>query len=147
MNDELRERCVEVAIRIRQRFGRRALHVDSWMTLAGGGDEGLGRVDGSHRPLTEPRDQLRRQGAGTAADVERAAVRRELREVGELRSELPGVHTHEPVVGIRWDFEAHAHPRRRLTPLAHPALRGRPLVLPLGRALRAIARERASVER
>ena len=64
MNDELRERCVELAIRIRQRFGRRALHVDSRMTLARGSDEGLGRVDGSHGPLTETRDQLRRQGAG-----------------------------------------------------------------------------------
>ena len=108
MNDELRQRCVEVAIRIRQRFGRRALYIDSWMTLAGGSDEGLGRVDGSHRPLAEPRDQLRRQGAGTAADVQRAAVRRKLREVGELGGELPGVHAHEAVVRVCGDFEAHA---------------------------------------
>ena len=56
----------------------------------------------------EARDELGRQGAGTAADVERALAGVDPREVRELRREEHRVATHEAVVGVGGDIEAHS---------------------------------------
>ena len=106
MDDELRERGVELLVGERQLLGRRALDRDSRVAFADGVDERLGRIDGRHGFLAEPLDQLRRQRTRSAADVEHAAFRP--CEVGEQRRQRHRVPAHEPVVRLGGDGEGHA---------------------------------------
>ena len=108
MNDELRKHRVEHAVFVRQRLSRRELDVDPGMTRARRGDEGLGRIDGRHGRGAKPRDELGREGAGAASDIQHLAARRKSCEVDQLRREMTRVQTHESVVRLSGDIEAHA---------------------------------------
>ena len=54
MNDELRERRVELAVGERELLRSRLTHVDPGMTLARRGDERLRGVDRDDRRSTQP---------------------------------------------------------------------------------------------
>ena len=88
MHDELRERGVEGAVVERQALGRGLPDVDAGVPLPRGGHERLGRLDRRDVPGIEPPQQLGRERAGPAADVEHPLLRSHAGEVGELRREL-----------------------------------------------------------
>ena len=60
-------------------------HVDAGVALARRGHERLRRIDGGDGLGAEPRDELRRQRARSAADVERPLAGPDAGEVGDLR--------------------------------------------------------------
>lgn len=72
MNDKLREPCVEDAVGVRQPFRRSAANVDAGVSRTRSHDEGFGRIDRRDRPGPKPRDQLGRESARTAANIQRA---------------------------------------------------------------------------
>ena len=76
MNDKLRERRVEGAIGVRQRFRRSAANVDTGVSRTRSRDKRFGRIDRRDRPGPKPRDQLGRESARTAANIQRAIARR-----------------------------------------------------------------------
>src|SRR5207237_5793740 len=110
---ELRERGIEAPVRKRQVLGGRLPDVDAWIALARRSDEGLGRIDGSDSGRPESRDELSRQCAGPAPDIEHLLASMDSGEVGELRRQLRRVHAHETVVGLRLNLE---HRRTTLKP-------------------------------
>ena len=73
------------------------------------------------RRCADARDQLGRQGARSAADIEDALAGAHAGELGQLRGEQPRVPAHEAVVRLGRDIEAHGpnlaaiglRPRRR----------------------------------
>ena len=65
--------------------------VDAGVARAGGLDERLGRIDRRDRLGADALDELRRERARAAADVEHALPGRDAGEVGELRRERPRV--------------------------------------------------------
>jgi len=89
VNDELRERGVELAVLERQRLRWSAADVGVGVPCLRGGDKWLGWIDGRDRLGSEPRDELGGERAGPASDVQRAIARRQAREIRELRSQLP----------------------------------------------------------
>ena len=105
VDDELRERGVELVLCERQLLGRRALDRDSRVAFADGVDERLRRIDGRHGFLAQPPHELGRQRARPATDVEHATLG--AGEVGEQRRQRHRVPAHEPVVRLRSDGERH----------------------------------------
>ena len=107
VDDELRQRCVERAVGERQLLRGCLDHVDAGLAGSSSGDERLRRIDGRHGFGTEPHDQLRRERARAAAHVEDGLPVVHLGEVRQLRGQLDGVPTHEAVVRVGGDIEAH----------------------------------------
>jgi len=70
------------------------------VALGGRGDERLRGVDAAHGVRAEAPDELRRQRARPAADVEHAQPRRDAGEPGEERRERARVPPHEAVVRV-----------------------------------------------
>ncbi len=68
-------------------FGGRTLDPDARVPGCDRGDERLRWIDRRHGAGSEPPDELTRQRAGTAADVERALTGVYTGEVGEQRRE------------------------------------------------------------
>jgi hypothetical protein len=85
MDDELCECRVERPVREGQTLCRRLQDVDSWVACSSSCDEWLGRVDGRHRFRPEPGDQLGRERAWPAADIEHPLAAAHPGEVGQLR--------------------------------------------------------------
>ena len=77
------------------------------MALSRCSDERLRGVDGCNAVRAEPSDQLRRERAGPAADVEHALAGDHVREVREQGREGNGIPAHEPVVGVGRDRKGH----------------------------------------
>ena len=107
VNDELRERCVELVVVERELLRGRESHVDARVALLRRGHEGLGGIDGSHVVRTEPLNQLRRERSGPAPDVDCSLTRSDSGKVRELRRERHRIPAHEPVVGVSGDDEGH----------------------------------------
>ena len=107
VDDELRQRGVELVVGEGQLFGRRLLDGDAGMPLARGCDERLRRVDGRHLGRSEQAHELRRQRTRPAADVQHALPGANARQRGQLRREPDRVAAHEPVVGLGGDCERH----------------------------------------
>ena len=76
---------VERMVRERQLLCRRLLHADFRIARSSGSDELLGGIDGRHRRWPHPFDQLGRECARTAADVEHSLTSAHPGEVGKLR--------------------------------------------------------------
>jgi hypothetical protein len=85
MDDKLREHCIECLVREGQMLRRSVLHVCSRKAVPCCGNERLGRVDGADRVGADSVDELRREGAGTAAHIQDALSNSNAREVGKLR--------------------------------------------------------------
>ena len=107
VNDELCQGGVERGVRERQVLGWRSVHVDARMALPGRRNEWLGRIDGRHRRGSKARDQLARERAGAAADVENPLSAAYRRQVCQLAGEQARVSTHETVVRLGGHIEAH----------------------------------------
>lgn len=85
----------------------RALHAQPGVALPSRRDERLRRIHRRHGRRPEPPDQLDRERARTAANVEHALTGRYRREVGELGRKRHRVSAHEPVVRVGRYSEAH----------------------------------------
>ena len=107
MDDELGERRVERVVLERQLLRRRASHVHAGVPLLRRNDERLRRIGGRDALRAQPLDELGRQRARPAADVEHPLPGGDSGEVGEPRREQHRVAAHEPVVRIGGDEEAH----------------------------------------
>ena len=107
MDDQLCQGSVELAIGKRQLLGRGDAYVDPRMALAGCGNEWFRRIDRRDGCCSETPDQLGRQRARAAADVEHTVARRDSAEVRERRRQPNGVAAHEAVIGAGIDGEAH----------------------------------------
>ncbi len=107
VDDELREGRVERVVREWQPLGWRLSNIDARMARPRRGDERLGWVDGRHRCRSQPRDQLGRERAGAAADVENPLPAADRGETCQLTGQQARVPTHEVVVGLGGDIEAH----------------------------------------
>ena len=77
-----------------------------------GGDEALGGIDARDLGLAEAPRELLGEGAGPAADVERASRGGQPGALGEERGEGPGVPAHEAVVRLCGDVERHGRSLR-----------------------------------
>ena len=107
VDDELGQSRVELAIAERELLGGREPNLDAWMALLRRRDERLRRIDRGNVDRPQAADELSGERAGPAADVEHPLAGSDLGEVGELRRERHRVPTHEPVVGVGGDDEAH----------------------------------------
>ena len=83
VNDELRQRGVEVAVRKRELLGSRLSYIDSWMAFPSGLDERLRGLDCGHSSRPQPFDELGGQSTWATADIEDALPRGDLRELTE----------------------------------------------------------------
>ena len=81
VDHELRQRRVEPGVGEGQIFGGAAPDVDAGVALAHRRDEELRRVDGSDRAGAEPGDELGREHARAAADVNHALAGGDARKV------------------------------------------------------------------
>ena len=108
MDDELGDRGVEGLGPERQALGEGLLDVDARIARADRLDELRRRVDRGHGVGAEPPDELGRQGARPATDVEHLLPGLDPGEIRKLRGEMHRVPAHEPVVGIGCDVEAHS---------------------------------------
>ena len=124
MNDQLRKRRIEQPILVRQLLGDTALNLDPGMATPSGRDKQLRGVNGTDRASPEPCDQLPRQRARAAADIEHSLTGDDARELGEPGRQRYRIPAHEPVVLIRPSGEAHARESRgrRSTLSSPPAL-------------------------
>jgi hypothetical protein len=98
VDDELRESGVELIVRERQLLRRGQSDVDARVPFGRGGRElsrGIDRGDcfGADAP-----HELRRQGAGPAADVDDVLARFNAGKVRQLRCEWSRIAAHEAVV-------------------------------------------------
>src|SRR5207249_8347554 len=100
VNDELRQRSVELFIGERQLLRGRLPNVDPRMALARGGDELLRRIDGRDLRRTDALYQLARQRPRAAADVEHALSRSNTGQIRYLRRQQRRVPPHEAVIGL-----------------------------------------------
>ena len=107
VNDQLGQGGVECSSFERQLLRRGAVHADSGVALSSRGNEGLRGIDGRHVVRSQPPDQLGRECAGAAADIEHSLTRVHCSEIGESRGERRRVPAHESVVLIGPDGEAH----------------------------------------
>jgi len=85
VNDELSQRCVELAVGKWQFFRGCDAYVNSEMALAGGGGKRLRRVDRGNSCRSKTSDELGRQRTRATADIERTVARYDLSEVRERR--------------------------------------------------------------
>ena len=107
VDDELGQRGVELVVHERELLRDGSSNRDVGLAGLRGGDEGLRRVDRSNGGRPQPSDQLRGQRAWPAADIEHPLPCDDAGEVGEHRGEPDRVPTHEPVIGVSSDREAH----------------------------------------
>ncbi len=108
MHDQLRESRIEHAVGVRQVLRRSEPNINAGMSLACRRNERFGRVDGRHRVGPEPPDELSRQGARPAADVEHFQSGMHAAEVRKLGRQPCRIPPHEAVVSLRSDIEAHS---------------------------------------
>jgi len=87
VDDELCEGGVERLIFERKLLRRSASHVDPGVALLSCCNERFRRIDSRHGGRSQPRDQLGRECAWAAADVERPLTSGDAREIGKLWSE------------------------------------------------------------
>ena len=102
-----RQRCVELAVAPRQRLGDALADVGAGIALPAGGDELRRRVDRRDVLGADAGDELARETARSAADVEHPALG-QAREVGERRGQRRHVPAHEPVVLVSRSAELHS---------------------------------------
>ena len=107
MDDELREGGVKGIIRERHLLGRRSSNVDARVARPRRGNERIGRVDCRHRVRSQPSDQLAGERSRAAADVEDPLPSAHRGEVCQLTRQQARVPTHEAVIGLGGDIEAH----------------------------------------
>ena len=107
MDNELRDGRVERQGRKRQSVCGRLQYLDAGVALPSSGDEGVRGVDGRNSRRPHARDQLRREGPGTAANVEHPLAGSHPGEVRQLRRKEERVLAHVAVVGVRGHIEAH----------------------------------------
>ncbi len=107
VNDELCQRRVERLISKRELLRRGASHADPGVALSSCCNERLRRIDGRNGGRSQPPDQLCRECAGAAADIENSLTSGDRREIGELGGKRHRIPAHESVVGIGADGEAH----------------------------------------
>ena len=129
VHHELSECRVERVVGKRQVLCRGAHDVDAGMTLTCRLDERLRRIDGRDARRVQPADELGRERAGAATDVEHPLALSDLREACERACEPARVPTHEAVVRVSGNGEGH---RRNLR--VGEGLVGR-LVVPVVRVL------------
>ena len=113
VNDELRQDRVEGPLRKRQMLRRRSYNLDAGKAFSSRANELLRRINGGHGGRAESLDQLSGECAGAAADVQGALIDRHLSKGRQLRSERNGVASHESVVRLSGDSEAHGRIVRR----------------------------------
>ena len=130
MDNELCESRVEGQGRERQLLCGCLHDLDTGMTVSSGGDKEGRRVDGRHLRWPDASHQLRREGAGTAADVEHPLARSHSREVRQLRGKEARVLAHVAVVSVCCHIEAHRPSLR----LPHP-VRSEPKPTPIHRLI------------
>jgi hypothetical protein len=87
VNDELCQSGVEGLIFKRQLLRRSASHGDAGMALSSCSNERRRRIDRRHRVRSQPPDQLGRQRAWAAADIEHSLTSGHRREIGERAGE------------------------------------------------------------
>ena len=105
--------AVERVVRERQLLGRAEPNVDARIAGSRSLDERLRRVDGGDGIGADAGDELGRQRARPAADIDHPLPGCDPGEIGELSREQHGVASHEPVVRIGGDVEEHAGETRR----------------------------------
>ena len=130
VDDELRERRVELVVSERDALRGRDPDVHSRVSQTDCADERLGGVDGGHPSRTYPPDQLADEGAGSAADIEHPHRRTDHGEVGELSGQASRVPSHEGVVGLPDHLEHPGTIRALRSHWGHPVplvLEGEPL--------------------
>ena len=107
MDDELRERGVERVVGKRQLLGRPLADVDlGCRARAAATNDSEGSIAATDFGA-EPLDELRRQRARPAADVEHPLTGDDVGQVGELRRQMNRVAAHEAVVRVSGYGEAH----------------------------------------
>ena len=87
VDDELCQDGIERLIFKRELLRCSALHVDPGVALLSCCHEGFRRIDGRHGGRSQPRDQLGRECARAAADIEHSLTSGDRREIGELGRE------------------------------------------------------------
>ena len=87
MDDQRRERCVELSVVERQPLGHGAFDRRAGMTLASRGNKWRRGIDRCDRVCSQPLGEHGRQRTRTAPDVEHALTGSDGGEVGELRCE------------------------------------------------------------
>ena len=107
VDDERGERGVERSVLEWQLLGRGLADVDAGIPLAAGDNERPRRVDGRHGVGSDTLDELAGEAAGPAADVEHPHPGPDAGRVGEGGRELGQVATHQAVVLLSRDVEAH----------------------------------------
>ena len=80
---------------------------DAGIAFFDGSHEGRHRVDGDDVRRADRCDELGRERTRPAPDVEHALAGLDAREVRHLRRQQDRVATHEPVVRLGGDIEAH----------------------------------------
>ena len=91
----------------RQVLRRGVDDVDTRMTRASRLDERFRRIGRGHRGGTEPRDQLGRQGARPAPDIQDVLPGLHPGQIGQLGRQQDREAAHEPVIRLGGDVEAH----------------------------------------
>ena len=130
MDDQLRQRDIKGAVSEGQLLGRRPPDIDSRQALPRRGGERLGRFHCAHRARPQPPDQLGRQHARPAADIQRALAAGHSGQVSEQHRERLGVPAHEAHIGVRADIKSHpVQPTERHAGRPRPA-RSRPPARP-----------------
>ena len=107
MHDERGERPVERRVCEGELLGRALPDVHTGVTLSRCRDERLRRIDRGDRVRAEKRDELARERAGAAADVQSVLARGDSGELDQLGCEPGRVAAHVPVVGFGCDGERH----------------------------------------
>ena len=126
MHDELRQGRVERVVLERQVLGRRTFHDHPGKPRAGRHHERVRRIDSGDAIRANPGDELRGQCSGTAPHVDDRPTGDDTRKVCETWCERDRVTSHEPVIGIGGDVEAH---RRTLRSVVE---RSRGRTMPIG---------------
>ena len=107
MHHELCQRCIERPILEGKLLGNTMSHLNRRVTFLHRDHEGLRRIDRHDGPSPQPCHQLGSQRPRTATDIEHPMSRLKHRQISEQHGERHRVPTHEPVVRIGTNGEAH----------------------------------------
>jgi hypothetical protein len=108
VHDQLSEGEVEAVVRKGKTISRGGAHVDPGQPRAEGCNERGGGVDRRDSVCAQPVHQLGGQSARPAPDVQCTLARLKSGKFREPRRQRFRESTHEPVVGVCSDVEAHA---------------------------------------
>ncbi len=109
MDDQLGQGEIEQVVVEGQALSRGFSHGDARESLPRCRDERRRRVDSRHRLSAEPVDEHAGEGTRPTADLDGRLVAGHTGEVGEDRRQQRRVTTHESVVGVGGNDEAHRH--------------------------------------